>query len=136
MPFTCHGKPTYFKSLVDSAFLGSVAKSMRLPAKAYTVSGTHFAQGFIAADAQVINVAGMQADCDNINLNMKLSASFRSDVFGPGMKGYFYKCEKVGDKNKYWFTISDRRRSDMNKLCSRSTVYPIVYDSQHDTYWR
>merc|ERR1712066_1059168 len=109
---------------------------MHLPANAYTVSGTHFAQGYTTGSAMDINAEGMQADCDNINLNMKLSTSFRSDVFGPGLKGFFYKCRKVGDQNKYWFTIGSADVGSMIKLCDSSTQYPIVYDSQHDTYWQ
>ena len=34
----------------------------------------------------------MKADCDNINLNRKLSTDFLRDVFGPGLIGFFYKC--------------------------------------------
>lgn len=136
-PFNCDGAPSYAMSLDNNAFLGSVATQMKVPADAYTVSGTHFAQGYITEDAKSLSVAGMQADCDNININKKLSASFRSDVFGPhGMKGFFYKCEKVADRNKYWFTVSTGSIDKVMKLCNNTTVYPIVYDSQHDTYWR
>merc|ERR1719284_886615 len=120
----------------QSAFLETVTSEVGLPSNAYTVSGTHFAQGYTTEDAAEVNAAGMQADCDNINLNKKLSASFRSDVFGPGVKGFFHKCEKVGDKNKYWFTISTRSHSDVVQLCDANTTYPIVYDEQHNTYWR
>jgi len=136
MPFTCQGAPSYAMGFAGSAFLERVAKEMDLPDRAYTVSGTHFAQGYTTQDATVINADGMQADCDNINLNKKLSPSFRSDVFGPGLEGFFYKCEKVGDKNKYWFTITTASHSDVVKLCDVNTTYPIVYDSQHRTYWR
>jgi len=126
-----------FSCLNDTTLLGSVAESMGLPAKAYTVSGTHFAQGYTAENATDINVAGMQGDCDNINLNMKLSPSFRSDVFGEDrLKGFFHKCEKVGNRNKYWFTITSENQSDISMLCNSSVVYPIVHDRQHDTYWR
>merc|ERR1712176_1698425 len=136
-PFTCDGAPSYAMSLATNAFLGSVATQMKVPANAYTVSGTHFAQGYTTQDAKNLSVAGMQADCDNINVNKKFSASFRSDVFGPnGMKGFFYKCEKVADRNKYWFTVSTGSIDKVMKLCDNTTIYPIVYDSQHDTYWR
>merc|ERR1712048_806355 len=136
LPFSCHGPPSYATNLVGSAFLKAVARELRLPADAYTVSGTHFAQGFTTDNATEINVEGMQADCDNINLNMKLSASSRPDVFSSHLKGFFYKCEKLGDKNKYWFIISTHSHSNVVKLCDANTTYPIVYDNQHKTFWR
>jgi hypothetical protein len=78
----------------------------------------------------------MRADCENINLDKKLAADFRSDVFGPGVKGFFYRCERVAwDTNKYWFTISSADRTQIDELCDPATEYPIVYDAQHDTYW-
>lgn len=120
----------------DKPFLDVVAEQIGLPAQALTVSGTHTAKGYVSAAAQVTNIAGMQADCDNINLNKKLAADFRSDVFGPGLKGFFYKCEKIApDTNKYWFTISSADRAQIDKVCDPATAYPIVYDQQHDTYW-
>merc|ERR1711972_150984 len=136
MPFSCFGAPSYAKNFAHSEFLEMMAKEMHLPENAYTVSGTHFAQGYTTAGAAEVNLEGMQADCDNINLNKKLSPSFRPDVFGPGLKGFFYKCERIGDRNKNWFTISTRSHSDVVKLCDPNTTYPIVYDSQHNTYWR
>merc|ERR1712232_1182477 len=87
-------------------------------------------------DAGDIFATGMAADCENINLNKKLSTNFRDDVFASPMKGFFYRCEKVGDKNKYWFTVSSNSKSGMEKLCNSGTEFPIVYDAQHDTYWR
>ncbi|KAK9350210.1 hypothetical protein V1505DRAFT_380376 [Lipomyces doorenjongii] len=78
----------------------------------------------------------MKADCDNINLNSKLAADFRSDVFGPGVKGFFYKCQGVlPDTNMYWFTISSADQAQIDALCDPTTNYPIIYDEQHDTYW-
>jgi hypothetical protein len=78
----------------------------------------------------------MKADCDNINLNKKLAADFRGDVFGPGMKGSFYECQAAGpDTDKYWLTISSADQAQIDKLCDPATTYPIVHDDQHDTYW-
>jgi len=120
----------------DKPFLEVVAEQIGLPPQALAVSGTHTAKGYVNAEAQVTNTAGMQADCDNINLNKKLAADFRSDVFGPGLKGFFYRCEKVApDTNKYWFTISSADQAQIDKVCDPATAYPIVYDQQHDTYW-
>jgi len=136
LPFKCHGAPNYALDISSSTFLVNVGRALSLPKDAYTVSGTHFAQGYTSENATEVSPAGMKADCDNININKKLSADFRSDVFGPGMKGFFYKCEKVGNKNKYWFTISTRSHSNVVKLCDNQTTYPIVHDAQHDTYWR
>ncbi len=120
----------------NQPFLDVIAEQIGLPPQAVTVSGTHTAKGYVSAAAQTTNVAGMQADCDNINLNKKLATDFRSDVFGPGVKGFFYKCEKVApDTNKYWFTIGSADRAQIDKVCDPATAYPIVYDQQHDTYW-
>jgi len=118
------------------AFLQSISNEMQLPELGYTASGTHFAQGYTTQNASNVSVQGMEEDCDNINLNKKLSANFRSDVFGPGMKGFFYKCKKVGDQNKYWFTITSASESNMKELCDPETQFPIVYDEQHSTYWK
>jgi hypothetical protein len=120
----------------DESLLGKVAEQIGLPARTWTASGTHTAKGYTSAAAETTSVEGMQADCDNINLNKKLAASFRSDVFGDGVKGFFFKCEKVSlDTNKYWFTISSADPKQIDKLCDPATSYPIVYDQQHDTYW-
>ncbi|GHJ35038.1 hypothetical protein [Streptomyces sp. TS71-3] len=119
-----------------SPFLSEVAGQIGLPERTLTASGTHTAKGYTTRAARTSDAAGMKADCDNINVNKKLSADFRSDVFGPGMKGFFYKCEKIApDTNKYWFTISSANRAQIRKLCAPSTQYPIVYDAQHGTYW-
>ncbi|CAE8644631.1 unnamed protein product [Polarella glacialis] len=118
------------------SFGATVSAQMRLPRVGYTSSGTHFAKGFTSNDTAVINEQGMKEDCDNINLNKKLRANFRPDVFGSGMKAFFYKCEQVGDRNKYWFTITSASESNMRKLCNPNSVYPIVYDAQHSTYWQ
>jgi hypothetical protein len=120
----------------DKPFLDVVAEQIGLPPQALTVSGTHTAKGYVSAAAQATNAVGMQADCDNINLNKKLAADFRSDVFGPGVNGFFFKCEKIAsDTNKYWFTISSADRAQIDKVCDPATASPIVYDQQHDTYW-
>jgi hypothetical protein len=119
-----------------SPLLGEVAEQIALPERTWTAWGTHTAKGYTTEAAETVNVEGMKADCENINLNKKLSADFRSDVFGPGVKGFFYRCERVApDTNKYWFTISSADRSQIDKLCDPNTEYPIVYDQQHDTYW-
>ena len=44
-------------------------------------SGIHTAKGIHHRSAQTTSVAGMKADCDNINLNRKLSTDFLRDVF-------------------------------------------------------
>ncbi|SED51484.1 hypothetical protein SAMN05428945_5130 [Streptomyces sp. 2224.1] len=117
-------------------FLAEVAAQIDLPARAWTASGTHTARGYTTEAAETIGVEGMKADCDNINLNKKLAADFRSDVFGPGVKGFFYKCRRVSpDTNKYWFTISSADHAQIDKLCDPHTRYPVVHDEQHDTYW-
>lgn len=121
----------------DRPLLDVVAEQIGLPAQSWTASGTHTAKGYVSEDAKTSSVEGMKADCDNINLNKKLAGDFRSDVFGPGMKGFFYKCEKVAaDTNQYWFTISSADKAQIDKLCDPATSYPIVYDQQHDAYWR
>lgn len=120
----------------NSPLLAQVAQQLALPAKTWTASGTHTAKGYTTKAAKTVNVEGMKADCVNINLNKKLSADFRSDVFGPGMKGFFYKCQKVRPHtNQYWFTISSADRTQIDRLCDPTTRYPIVHDGQHDTYW-
>jgi hypothetical protein len=119
-----------------SPLLAEVAEQIALPERTWTAWGTHTAKGYTTESAETVNVKGMKADCENINLNKKLSADFRSDVFGPGVKGFFYRCERVApDTNKYWFTISSADRSQIDKLCDPDTEYPIVYDRQRDTYW-
>lgn len=119
-----------------SPLLAEVAEQIALPAHTWTAMGTHTAKGFTTEAAETTSVEGMKADCDNINLNKKLAADFRSDVFGRGMKGFFYKCQKVRPyTNKYWFTISSADQAQIDKLCDPTTKYPIVYDEQHDTYW-
>ncbi|MBL1098505.1 hypothetical protein [Streptomyces coffeae] len=119
-----------------SPFLAEVAEQIALPKRTWTVWGTHTAKGYTTEAAETTNVEGMKADCENINLNKKLAADFRSDVFGPGVKGFFYRCQRIArDTNKYWFTISSADRAQIEKLCDPNTRYPIVYDEQHDTYW-
>ncbi|MDV6278286.1 hypothetical protein R3Q06_33090 [Rhodococcus erythropolis] len=119
-----------------SPLLASVAEQIALPARTWTASGTHTAKGYTSATAEVTSVEGMRADCDNVNLNKKLAADFRGDVFGAGMKGFFYRCENVGaDTNEYWFTVSSADQGQIDQLCDPTTVYPIVRDVQHDTYW-
>ena len=116
--------------------LAEVAEQIALPKRTWTAWGTHTAKGYTTKAAKTVNVRGMRADCENINLNKKLAANFRGDVFGPGVKGFFYRCERAArDTNKYWFTISSADRAQIDKLCDPNTEYPIVYDAQHDTYW-
>jgi hypothetical protein len=118
------------------AFLASVAEQVGLPATNWTASGTHTARGYTTETADITNVEGMNADCDNINLNKKLAANFRSDVFGDGVKGFFYRCENIApDTNKYWFTISSGDKAQIDTVCDPTTKYPLVYDPQHETYW-
>jgi hypothetical protein len=119
-----------------SPLLDDVAAQIALPDPAWTATGTHTARGYTTQGAAKTSAAGMKADCDNINLNKKLAADFRSDVFGPGMKGFFFKCEAIApDTNKYWFTISSADPTQIDRLCDPATAYPIVYDSQHNTWW-
>ncbi|MFC9557664.1 hypothetical protein ACFTWF_43430 [Rhodococcus sp. NPDC056960] len=119
-----------------SPLLAEVAEQIDLPSQAWTASGTHTAKGYTSDTAETTSGPGMKADCDNINLNKKLAADFRSDVFGDGVKGFFYRCENIApDTNKYWFTISSADRSQIDRLCDPAATYPIVFDDQHDTYW-
>jgi hypothetical protein len=121
---------------LSNPFLAVVSGQIALPARIWTASGTHTAKGYATKAAEATSVEGMKADCANINLNKKLAADFRSDVFGGGMKGFFYKCQQVGpDTNEYWFTVSAANQAQIDKLCDPTTKYPIVYDEQHDTYW-
>ncbi|GAA3108807.1 hypothetical protein GCM10010464_84630 [Pseudonocardia yunnanensis] len=131
------GAPTQTRAAAPaSPLLADVAEQIALPARTWTASGTHTAKGYTTEAAETTSVEGMKADCDNINLNKKLAADFRSDVFGPGMKGFFYECQVAGpDTNKYWFTISSADQAQIDKLCDPATRYPIVHDEQHDTYW-
>lgn len=64
-------------------------------------SGTHTAKGYSTEAAETTSVEGMKADCDNINLNKKLAADFRSNVFGTAVKGFLYKCENIAP-DTYW----------------------------------
>jgi PAB1-binding protein PBP1 len=117
-------------------FLAEIAAQIGLPAQVWTASGTHTARGYTSAAAQTTSVEGMRADCDNINLNKKLSTNFLSGVFAPGLIGFFYKCENISpDTNKYWFTIAAADPAQIDKLCDPATTYQLVYDQQHDTYW-
>ncbi|KAK9319283.1 hypothetical protein V1517DRAFT_333072 [Lipomyces orientalis] len=119
-----------------SPLLTEVAEQIALPAMTWTAFGTHTARGYTTVAAENTSIEGMKADCDNINLNRKLAADFRSDVFGPGVKGFFYKCQIVlPDTNMYWFTISSADQAQIDTLCDPTTNYPIIYDEQHDTYW-
>ncbi|KAK9327449.1 hypothetical protein V1520DRAFT_387455 [Lipomyces starkeyi] len=120
----------------STPLLAEVAEQIALPAWTWTAFGTHTARGYTTVAAETISIEGMKADCDNINLNRKLAADFRSDVFGPGVKGFFYKCQPVlPDTNMYWFTISSADQAQIDTLCDPTTNYPIIYDEQHDTYW-
>jgi len=83
--------------------LAQIAAQIGLPAQVWTASGTHTARGYTSAAAQTTSVEGMRADCDNINLNKKLSTDFLSGVFGPGLIGFFY-YQLVYDQqhDTYW----------------------------------
>ncbi|KAJ5494216.1 hypothetical protein N7463_010303 [Penicillium fimorum] len=123
-------------TVTNSLLLADVAEQLSLPASTWSASGTHTAKGYTSESADTASVEGLKQDCDNINLNKKLAVDFRSDVFGPGVSGFFYKCEKVSDDtNNYWFTISAGDKTQINKLCDPNTTYPIVYDQQHDTWF-
>ncbi|KAB8071100.1 hypothetical protein BDV29DRAFT_159801 [Aspergillus leporis] len=78
----------------NSAFLKSFSEQTSLPACIWTAKGTHTAKGYTNAAAETTSIEGMQADCDNINLNKKLASDFRSDVFGPEIKRFFYQCDR------------------------------------------
>ncbi|KAI2791197.1 hypothetical protein POX_c04053 [Penicillium oxalicum] len=119
-----------------SLFLRSIAESVALPTMTWSANGTHTAKGYTSQAADETSLQGMKADCGNINLNKKISVDFRSDVFGPGLIGYFYKCEKIReDTNLYWFTISSGNSSQIDQLCDPATTFPLVFDSQHSTWW-
>ena len=83
--------------------LAQIAAQIGLPAQVWTASGTHTARGYTSAAAQTTSVEGMRADCDNINLNKKLSTDFLRGVFGPGLIGFFY-YQLVYDQqhDTYW----------------------------------
>ncbi|OQE32049.1 hypothetical protein PENSTE_c001G07153 [Penicillium steckii] len=120
----------------NSLLLTSIAESVQLPMFTWSANGTHTAKGYTTKQADITSVEGMRQDCENINLNKKLSVDFRSDVFGEGLIGYFYKCENIShDTNLYWFTISSGNRSQIDRLCGQKSSYPIVYDSQHNTWF-
>lgn len=120
----------------NSLFLKQIAESVSLPTATWSANGTHTAKGYTSQDATMTSAQGMQADCENINLNKKIAANFRSDVFGDGLIGYFYKCEMIRpDTNMYWFTISSGDAAQIDKLCEPNTNFPIVFDSQHNTWW-
>lgn len=120
----------------NSLFLQDIAESVSLPMFTWSANGTHTAKGYTSKNATMISVQGMHEDCENINLNKKIAVDFRSDVFGDGLIGYFYKCEKIRlDTNMYWFTITSGQSAQIDKLCDSEDHYPIVYDSQHDTWW-
>ncbi|KAJ5682197.1 hypothetical protein N7462_005362 [Penicillium macrosclerotiorum] len=120
----------------NSLLLSSIAESVSLPMFTWSANGTHTAKGYTSRQANETSVQGMKEDCDNINLNKKIAVDFRSDVFGPGVIGFFYKCEKIRpDTNLYWFTISSGNGSQIDQLCDTNSKYPIVYDSQHNTWF-
>jgi hypothetical protein len=114
----------------NSAFLKSFSEQTSLPACIWTAKGTHTAKGYTNAAAETTSIEGMQADCDNINLNKKLASDFRSDVLVLGSRDSFTNAT---DTNLYWSTISSQARID--RLCNMTAAYPIVYDEQHDAYW-
>lgn len=123
-------------TITNSLLLSSIADQLSLPASTWSANGTHTAKGFTTKSADTPYAEGLRQDCENINLNKKLSVDFRSDVLGTGVTGFFYKCEKVSDDtNKYWFTISAGEKAQINQLCDPDTTYPIVYDQQHNTWF-
>lgn len=123
-------------TISNSLFLQQIAQSVSLPASTWSANGTHTAKGFTSANDTTTDVQGMAADCENINLNKKIAVNFSSDAFGDGLIGYFYKCEKISpDTNLYWFTISSGNAAQIDRLCDPNTRLPIVFDSQHDTWW-
>lgn len=120
----------------NSLLLDSVAEALALPMFTWSANGTHNAKAFTTKQANVTSSRGLKEDCENINLNRKLATDFRSDVLGDGVSGFFYKCEQISaTTNKYWFTISAGDQSQIDKLCSSDTSYPIVYDGQHKTWF-
>ncbi|KAF7718153.1 Uncharacterized protein PECH_005605 [Penicillium ucsense] len=120
----------------NSLLLQSIAETIALPQWTWSANGTHTAKGYTTQAADETSQEGMKADCDNINLNKKISVDFRSDVFGPGLIGYFYRCEKIReDTNLYWFTISSGDAPQIDSLCDPATEFPLVFDSQHSTWW-
>ncbi|KAJ5182204.1 hypothetical protein N7449_012351 [Penicillium cf. viridicatum] len=123
-------------TVTNSLLLAEVSKQLSLPASTWSTSGTHTAKGYTSESAETSSMEGLKHDCDNINFNKKLAVDFRSDVFGPGVMGFFYKCEKVSyDTNNYWFTISAGNKTQVDRLCDPGTTYPIVYDQQYDTWF-
>ena len=123
-------------NVTNSLLLAQVAQSIDLPMRTFSANGTHTAKGFTTRQANVTNVEGLRQDCDNININKKLTANFRSDVLGPGVKGFFSKCENIRpDTNLYWFTISSADPAQIDKLCNPNTTFPIILDRQHNTWF-
>ena len=118
-------------------FLEVVAESIGLQPDSFTVQGLHYAQGFVTESGNELNVEGMRQDCENINLNRKLATDFRSDVFGDGLIGFFDHCEldTTTNKNLNQFTLSSTDKLQLERVCNNTAPLPIVYDSQHDTYW-
>ena len=118
-------------------FLEVVAESIGLQPDSFTVQGLHSAQGFVTESGNEINVEGMRQDCENINLNRKLATDFRSDFFGDGLIGFFDHCEldTTTNKNLNKFTLSSTDKLQLERVCNNRAPLPIVYDSQHDTYW-
>ncbi|KAJ5204324.1 uncharacterized protein N7498_005203 [Penicillium cinerascens] len=120
----------------NSFLLQQIAETVSLPMYTWSANGTHTAKGYTSKDATTASVQGLHEDCENINLNKKIAVNFRSDVLGDGAIGYFYKCVNIShDTNKYWFTISSGNGSQIDELCDPNTKYPIVYDSQHNTWF-
>jgi hypothetical protein len=120
----------------NSLLLQQIAETTSLPMYTWSANGTHTAKGYTSENASTAGVQGLHEDCENINLNKKIAVNFRSDVLGDGAIGYFYKCENIShDTNLYWFTISSGDKSQIDRLCNPNTQYPIVYDSQHSTWF-
>ena len=119
-------------------FLTAIAESLRLPDTVHVRKGLHNATGYKDNSATLPNVAGMAADCTNININRKLAIDFRADDFGLGIFGFFDSC-KAWDKpalgNLYQFTLASANKPQLDEVCRRKEALPAVYDSQHGTYW-
>jgi hypothetical protein len=123
-------------TITNSLLLSEIANQLSLPASTWSANGTHTAKGYTSESAETAFEEGLRQDCENINLNKKLAVDFRSDVFGAGVAGFFYKCEKVSvDTNKYWFTVSAGDEAQIDRLCDLETSYPIVFDQQHGTWF-
>ena len=112
-------------------FLTVVANQTGLPAPRWTASGIPRLKGFTAAAAETNQRRRDEGRLRQHQPEPKLSTDFLRDVFGPGLIGFFYKCENISaDTNQYWFTIASGDPAQIDKLCDPATQYPVVYDAQ------